>query len=64
MHSEKDAGKTMPINAEPTPKGNVALDFANNTYRVLGKAETADYPWALYESHFVTCPAAAQRRKR
>lgn len=58
------AGKTMPIDAEPTPYGNIALvpagaivltkDLADQGRRIGSK---------LYRSHFVSCPHAAKHRK-
>jgi hypothetical protein len=65
----RPGGRRMPIDAEPSPAGNVLVDFAAAAGLVLSvasvaviKAETPDEP--LYLSHFVTCPQSDAWRKR
>ena len=60
-----DKSKRMPVDAQPTADGSVALtvDGANVRARVVevkfrfGRKD-------LHTSHFATCPNAAQHRKR
>lgn len=62
-----DAGKWMPVDAEPVPTGNVLLGGGNPpTARVLSGVSLQRARHAkclLYRSHFATCPAARQHRK-
>ena len=60
------AGKMMPLDAKPTPEGNVVV------VRGIGYAGTSKYtgdPNLLpgeefrYTSHFATCPQAGQHRR-
>ena len=60
-------GKTMPVDAEPVPDGNVVLveqegDWTQPMVRVLGKDESTDED--RYVSHFVTCPQREKWRKK
>lgn len=58
--------KRMPVNAEPEPGGNVALDFRPGMEplaRVLSVTRQFGVK-NLRMSHFVTCPQAAQHRRR
>ena len=58
-------GKAMPVDAEPVSTGNVQL---------IPQADPRESPLAVvvgrrvegpkYVSHFVTCPQAAQHRKK
>lgn len=52
----------MPLNAEPTPDGNV--DVRGPTGYVLGPLEVDAHEGPLYLSHFATCPQAASHRRR
>lgn len=55
-------GKRMPVDAEPTEKGNVVLVTGNDgpEARVLTRDELVRRPTTrgLYLSHFATCPNA------
>lgn len=54
------SGKRMPLDAEPSPRGNVEIvggDEKTPTVRIVPARA------GLYVSHFATCPAAAQHRK-
>ena len=58
-------GKSMPVDAEPSPTGNIRLTETGG--EVLGKkaAEEARLNGTpLYLSHYATCPDAAKYRKR
>jgi hypothetical protein len=53
--------KSAPIDAEPAPKGNVAIDLHAGTYRIVPEAERAALDGELYTNHWATCPAAQSR---
>lgn len=59
-----EAGKSIPVDAEPIPTGNMALNFltAGVSARILGRSE--HHNGARYQSHFVTCPNANKHRRR
>ncbi len=55
--------KTMPVDAVPSDKGNVAVAIHGGTVRaIVGVGPDSIGPRHL--SHFVTCPQAAKWRKR
>lgn len=58
--------KSMPVNAEPEPGGNLAVEPTGATPRArLVGAKHAFGRTDLHKSHFATCPHAAKwRRKR
>lgn len=58
------SGKMNPVDAEFSPKGNVALRLRHDG-EVMGFIELPDPipPLRLRLSHFVTCPNAAQHRQ-
>ena len=58
-------GKRMPVDANPDPNGNIALDeLADGTVRA---SVTGPSPALIteprYMSHFATCPEAARWRR-
>jgi hypothetical protein len=53
-------GKAMPIDAVPTPSGNLVID--GHKVRAATEDEKV-VPHLLYTSHFATCPDARQHRK-
>lgn len=58
-------GKRMPVDAEPSPDGNVALDEGPDgavRASVTGPAPGL-IPEPRYTSHFATCPEAARWRR-
>jgi hypothetical protein len=57
------SGKPIPLDAEPTEKGNIVV--VNGTVaRYVRAAERATIAaQSLYVSHFATCPNAAQHRR-
>ena len=55
-----EAGKSMPIDPEPTTDGNVMIDVVKNVVRVVPAGSHVP----LYRSHFATCPAADSHRSR
>jgi hypothetical protein len=59
------SGKLMPVDAEPDPRGTVAIHSDGVRAAVLTKEEREDLPpdTPLYLSHFVTCPQAEQHRR-
>jgi hypothetical protein len=55
-------GAHSPIDAAPSERGNLAIDEAAGTWRVIGKAE--EYSGPRYLSHFVRCPHARRHSKK
>jgi hypothetical protein len=62
--AKTEAGRPMPLDAEPVDGGNVAL--VDGIVVVLGAAarERLDGKLELYRSHFATCPFADDFRRR
>lgn len=60
-----ETGKRMPIDAEPAPDGNITV-HRDDTGTVLATVHPvgADLEAPRWTSHFATCPAAGQHRKR
>ena len=63
----RPAGRSMPIDAEPAPDGNVSANLTAGTGVVLSGAlleavRSTDEP--LYLSHFATCPHAGEWRRK
>lgn len=56
-------GKTMPVDARPDPKGNVAVVIDGGTIRAIVGA-TPGSTGRRHLSHFVTCPDAAKHRRK
>jgi hypothetical protein len=58
-------GKAMPLDAQPNAAGAVLL-YSDGTCRVLKSPErlTGDHAEHRHDSHFSTCPNAAQHRRR
>lgn len=56
-----EAGKMMPLDAEPTDKGTFVF-IAGKTRKEELEDRTLRRP--LYTSHFATCPNADQHRKK
>ena len=62
-------GRRMPVDADPSARGNIAIDHVEGrepTFRMITGAAggaTLNYAPRLYTSHFATCPHAAQHRK-
>lgn len=54
------SGKSMPLDAEPTERGNMAL-VAGKTWVATDEDRRLHRP--LYTSHFATCPNAAAHRR-
>lgn len=61
-------GSTMPVDPLPYPLGNVVLEQSGRHGAVVGRVvrrrelPVMDEP--AYRSHFATCPAAAEQRRR
>ena len=55
------AGKLMPVDANPSPVGNLRVVDGQANY--LGPKEKEDAEGPLYLSHFATCPNGPQHRK-
>lgn len=56
------SGKAIPIDAAPTPTGNVELD--GDTAKSWGTSHEWPEGAVRYTSHFATCPHAAEHRKQ
>lgn len=60
-------GKANPLDAEPTPDGNIAayIDAKGDLRaRALTRGEEPEPPERRGTSHFSTCPNAAAHRRR
>lgn len=71
--SQTTKGNLMPLDAEPTPSGNILLDTSPTTQPRLAEAtvlgarkalEARDAGRTLYKSHFATCPKAGEFRRK
>jgi hypothetical protein len=56
-------GKFMPLDKEPSDKGNILYDDAFGTCEVIANPVHGNGV-EFYTSHFATCPNAAQHRKQ
>lgn len=56
-----EAGKSMPLDPNPVPDGNVVL-LDDDRVHVLHADESADGA-PTYVSHFATCPKAKDHRR-
>lgn len=54
------SGKRMPLDARPTPNGNLEIDLADCVYFVTPDLNAAG---KRYTSHFATCPNASEHRR-
>jgi hypothetical protein len=64
LWAKTESGKSIPLDPEPAPDGNVALDGA--VAMVLGPEAAAQCRAAggrLYKSHFATCSHPERHRK-
>lgn len=64
-----EAGRRMPVDEAPVPDGNVTVieddsDAGVPIVRVLGATRDLFASGPLYVSHFVTCPDAAEHRRK
>lgn len=57
-------GKTMPIDASPADYGTLWLNQDNVTYRIETGGPRFAFAGRLHHSHYETCPAAEEWRKR
>jgi hypothetical protein len=58
------SGKLMPLNAEPDPKGNLAISRWATVVAVHQRTDlTETQGMPTHTSHFATCPNAAGHRK-
>lgn len=58
-------GTVTPIETEPAPKGDIAVDLDRGTWRVVrqrSKRQAPDGP--LHMAHFATCTEAGNWRRR
>lgn len=63
--AQTEAGRSMPVDAEPTPDGNVVLYDRGGSVcaRVLKKGEEPGPLEKRRRPHWMTCPNAAQHRR-
>ena len=57
--AKTSTGKTIPLDAAPSPRGNMILD--EQGVALVVPTLSGFGPWMI--SHFATCPNAAQHRK-
>jgi hypothetical protein len=55
--------KFMPVDAEPSARGNVELVEEGRIRRAVVHTQPLLAPIPLHMSHFVTCPQASEHRK-
>jgi len=55
-------GKAMPVDAEPTVKGNLRLELDGETVSVIPPEERLEGE-LLFLSHFATCPDSEEWRR-
>lgn len=63
----KTTGKRAPIDRDPVPDGNIMVDLAGGTYRILtgdARQEAIDTGYELHLNHFITCPQSAAWKGR
>ena len=54
-----DAGKMIPLDADPVPEGNLVVEAGKS------RARTVDDPGVVFwRTHFATCPNADEHRRR
>lgn len=56
-------GKRAPIDAVPTPEGNIVVNEAAGTYRIAETPDLVDRE-PLHTNHFATCPQAPAWKAR
>lgn len=63
----RESGKRMPVDAQISPTGDLALTLSGGPYGTLWvdgyRAEEHGLTRRRYTSHFGTCPGAASHRK-
>jgi hypothetical protein len=59
-----EAGKRMPVDAEPVPNGNVELRDQGHQVLAVVHGQPPLGVDRLHLSHFATCPRAADHRRR
>jgi hypothetical protein len=59
-------GRRAPIDFEPVPTGNIAIDDTGHYHVLAGKEREDAIGWneALHLNHYVTCPHAAAWKAR
>jgi hypothetical protein len=57
------SGSLMPLDAEPAPDGNIAIEPLER-FRMVPLAERAASTVPLFKSHFATCPNATMHRAK
>lgn len=57
-----ESGKQMPVDAEPSEKGNIWIG-EDGIGRVVGKGDETTVDVPLYISHFATCSSAKSFRR-
>jgi hypothetical protein len=65
LWAKTDLGKSMPVDPEPVPDGNVELYRTPKGLQVVvhGKEFTPDPRATVHKSHFATCPNAQRHRR-
>jgi hypothetical protein len=56
-------GRSMPVDSEPTPDGNVWIDVLGVAHVTGGSGGEPPEGAKRYTSHFASCPGAGQHRK-
>lgn len=58
-----ESGRANPLDPNPHPSGNIALDAEGKAHYLKRGQETFIAPSERYVSHFSTCPNAKQHRR-
>ena len=61
--AKTSSGKRIPIDPEPSPKGNLVLRGDAEKLAIFATAVNADARELRYTSHFANCPNAASHRR-
>lgn len=57
-------GKTMPVDAEPNPRGTLILTRTIDDHATVRMATAGDPQGLRWMSHFASCPAASKFRRK
>lgn len=55
--TNQNTGRRAPIDAAPSPEGNIVVDEERGVYRIVPRESWALFP-ERHLNHFVTCPQA------
>lgn len=62
-----NTGRPAPVDANPSPNGNIVIELEGGTYGICGKDVACQLGYMgeeRYVNHFATCPMAAEWREK